>query len=213
MVRGKQTGGSNPAAGRDPLVVGAQVLLALQTIVSRQVDISSAPAVISAGAFNGGVRENIIPDSAVIIGTIRTFDQEMRLDIHARMKRTAEGIAASAGLTADVQVTIGYPITVNDTTLYTRMRPSLVRAAGAPNVIEIPRIMAGEDYTRFATAAKAPAMFISFGVTPRDQDWRQASPNHSTTFNPSEDAIPLGIRTYALLALDFLSANGRRSGR
>jgi amidohydrolase len=213
VVHGTQTGGSNPAAGRDPLVVGAQILLGLQTIVARQVDISAAPAVISAGAFNGGVRENIIPDSAVIIGTIRTFDQAMRLDIHDRMRRTAQGIAASAGLTADVTVEIGYPITINDTALYARMRPTLVRAAGADNVIEIPRIMAGEDFTRFASAAMAPALFISFGVTPRDEDWRRASPNHSTRFNPSEDAIPIGVRTYAQLAVDFLATRPRTPAR
>jgi amidohydrolase len=213
VVHGTQTGGSNPAAGRDPLVVGAQILLGLQTIVARQVDISAAPAVISAGAFNGGVRENIIPDSAVIIGTIRTFDQAMRLDIHDRMRRTAQGIAASAGLTADVTVEIGYPITLNDTALYARMRPTLVRAAGADNVTEIPRIMAGEDFTRFATAARAPALFVSFGVTPRGEDWRRASPNHSTRFNPSEDAIPLGVRTYAQLAVDFLATRPRTPAR
>jgi metal-dependent amidase/aminoacylase/carboxypeptidase family protein len=129
----------------------------------------------------------------------------MRADIHARVKRTAEDIAASAGLTADVSIPIGYPITVNDSTLFTRMLPTLGRAAGTGNVQLIPKIMAGEDFTRFATAAKAPAMFVTFGVTPKDKDWRAAGPNHSTTFNPSEAAIPLGVRTYALLARDFLA--------
>ena len=208
VIHGKQTGGSNPSGGKDPLVVGAQVMLGIQTIVSRQVDLAAAPAVISVGAFNGGVRENIIPDSAVIIGTIRTFDETMRRDIHARLKQTAEGIAASAGLTADVTVVVGYPVTVTDRALLERMRPALQGAAGAGNVHDIPWIMAGEDFSRFATAAKAPAMFVSFGVTPRDRDWTTAGPNHSTTFNPSEDAIPIGVRAYALLAADYL-AGGR----
>ena len=205
VIHGKQSGGSNPWGGKDPLVVGAQILLGIQTIVSRQVDLTTAPAVISAGAFNGGVRENIIPDSAVIIGTIRTFDETMRRDIHARLRQTAEGIASSAGLTANVTVTIGYPVTVSDRALVERMRPALQRAAGAANVQDVPWIMAGEDFSRFATAARAPAMFVSFGVTPRDQDWTKAGPNHSTIFNPSEEAIPVGVRAYALLAAEFLA--------
>ncbi len=205
VIRGRQTGGSNPWGGKDPLVVGAQVLLGIQTIVSRQVELTTAPAVISAGAFNGGVRENIIPDSAVIIGTIRTFDEGMRRDIHARLKQTAEGIASSAGLTAEVNVIVGYPVTVNDRALWERMRPSLQRAAGAANVEEVPWIMAGEDFTRFATAVKAPSLMVQFGVTPRGEDWTKAGPNHSTTFNPTEEALPLGVRTYALLAAEFLA--------
>ena len=205
VVRGKQTGGSNPWGGKDPLVVGAQIVLALQTIVSRQVDLTTAPAVLSLGAFNGGVRENIIPDSAVMIGTLRTFNEEMRTDIHARMKQTAEGIASSAGLTAEVTITIGYPITVSDPALVARMTPALQRAAGPMNATQIPWIMAGEDFGRFATAANAPAMFVSFGTTPLDQDWKKAGPNHSTIFNPSEQSLPIGVRAYALLALDFLS--------
>ena len=205
VVHGKQTGGSNPWGGKDPLVIGAQILLGLQTIVSRQVDLTAAPAVISVGAFNGGVRENIIPDSAVLIGTIRTFDEGMRRDIHARIKQTAEGIASSAGLTTTVSVTVGYPVTVSDPALVARMTPALQGAAGAGNVQQIPWIMAGEDFGRFATAAKAPGMFVSFGTTPRDQDWKKAGPNHSTTFNPSEESLPIGVRAYALLALDFLA--------
>ncbi|MBI3789413.1 MAG: M20/M25/M40 family metallo-hydrolase [Gemmatimonadetes bacterium] len=211
VVHGKQTGGSNPWGGKDPLVVGAQILLALQTIVSRQVDLTTAPAVLSVGAFNGGVRENIIPDSAVMIGTLRTFNEEMRKDIHARMKQTAEGIAASAGLTADVKVIIGYPITVSDPALVSRMTPSLQRAAGPANAQQIPWIMAGEDFSRFATAVNAPAMFVSFGTTPRDQDWHTAGPNHSTTFNPSEESLPIGVRAYALLATDFLVNNPKKA--
>lgn len=205
VVHGKQSGGSNPWGGKDPLVIGAQIMLGLQTIVSRQVDLTTAPAVISVGAFNGGVRENIIPDSAVLIGTIRTFDEAMRRDIHARMKQTADGIASSAGLTATVTVSIGYPVTVSDPALVARMTPALQGAAGASNVLQIPQIMAGEDFGRFATAAKAPGMFVSFGTTPKDQDWKKAGPNHSTTFNPSEDSLPIGVRAYSLLALDFLA--------
>jgi amidohydrolase len=211
VVRGKQTGGSNPWGGKDPLVVGAQIVLALQTIVSRQVDLTTAPAVLSLGAFNGGVRENIIPDSAVMIGTLRTFNEEMRRDIHARMKQTAEGIAASAGLKADVTVTVGYPITVSDPALVARMTPALERAAGPGNAQQIPWIMAGEDFSRFATAVNAPAMFVSFGTTPRDKDWKQAGPNHSTIFNPSEESLPIGVRAYALLATDFLAAGVTRA--
>jgi amidohydrolase len=100
IVRGKQTHGAFPSAGVDPIVVGSQIVMGIQTIVSRQVNLASAPAVITVGAFQGGLRENIIPDTVWMIGTIRTYDEGMRQTIHERMKRTAEGIAQSAGATA-----------------------------------------------------------------------------------------------------------------
>src|SRR6185295_13425409 len=105
------------------------IVLGLQTIVSRQVDLSSANAIVTVGAFNAGNRTNIIPDSAVLIGTVRTFDENVRREIHARIKKTAEGIAQSAGATADAQSELGYPVTVNDPALTNRMLPTLQRAA------------------------------------------------------------------------------------
>jgi amidohydrolase len=207
VVHGKQTHGGIPWGGIDPIVVGAQIVLGLQTIVSRQVDLTTAPAIVTVGAFNGGVRENIIPDSAVMIGTIRALDEPMHQQILARVKRTAESIAQSAGATADVTVTLGYPITINDPALTARMLPTLRRVAGAENVKEIPPAMVSEDFSRYQE--KVPGVFVFLGVTPPGKDWRTVARNHSPLFEADEGALPVGVRTMVGLAVDYLSAGGR----
>jgi amidohydrolase len=197
-----------PWAGVDPIVVGAQIVLGLQAIMSRQVDLSSAPAILTVGAFNSGNRNNIIPDSAVLIGTVRTFDEAVRMEIHARMKKTAEGIAQSAGATADVQIEFGYPVTSNDIALTARMLPTLRRAAGAKNVAEHSATTASEDFSRYAQ--KVPGLFVTLGVTPPTKDWRTAAPNHSPLFEADEAALPVGVRVMSSLALDYLAGAARK---
>ena len=204
VVRGKQTHGAVPYAGVDPIVVGSQIVLALQTIVSRQVNLSAAPAILTVGAFNAGNRENIIPDSAVMIGTIRTFDESVRSEIHSRVKRTAESIAASAGARAEVTIDIGYPVTVNHAALTARMLPTLQRAAGAGNVSAGTPSTASEDFSRFAQ--KVPGLFVFLSVTPPTIDWRTAAANHSPLFQADEAALPVGVRIMSELAIDYLSA-------
>ncbi len=120
IVTGKQTHGSAPWRGVDPIVVGSQIVTALQTIVSRNVDITRLPAIVSVGQFQSGVRNNIIPETARLVGTIRTFDDAVQNDIHARVKKIAEGIAAGAGATVDVKIYRGYPVTANDPALTTQ---------------------------------------------------------------------------------------------
>src|SRR6266550_8635597 len=134
VVHGKQTHGAYPWLGVDPIVVASQIVLGLQTIPSRQVDSSLAPSIVTVGAIHGGVRNNIIPDDVEMIGTIRSLDAKMRDDIHARIRRTAEDIANSAGAKADVTIEGGYPITYNDPKLTEEMAPTLRRIAGASNV-------------------------------------------------------------------------------
>jgi amidohydrolase len=208
IVHGKQTHGAMPWAGVDPIVVGAQIVVGLQAIMSRQVDLSSAPAILTVGAFNSGNRNNIIPDSAVLIGTVRTFDEAVRKEIHARMKKTAEGIAQSAGATADVQIEFGYPVTSNDIGLTARMLPTLQRAAGAKNVAEHSATTASEDFSRYAQ--KVPGLFVTLGVTPPTKDWRTAAPNHSPLFEADEAALPVGVRVMSSLALDYLAGASRK---
>jgi amidohydrolase len=208
IVHGKQTHGAMPWAGVDPIVVGAQIVLGLQAIMSRQVDLSSAPAILTVGAFNSGNRNNIIPDSAVLIGTVRTFDEAVRKEIHARMKKTAEGIAQSAGATADVQIEFGYPVTSNDPALTARMLPTLQRAAGAKNVAEHSATTASEDFSRYAQ--KVPGLFVTLGVTPPTKDWRTAAPNHSPLFEADEAALPIGVRVMSSLALDYLAGGSKK---
>ena len=203
VVHGRQTHGAMPWLGVDPIVVGAQIVMGLQTIISRQVDLSSANAIVTVGAFNAGNRTNIIPDSAVLIGTVRTFDEAVRKEIHARIKKTAEGIAQSAGATADAQIEIGYPVNANDPALTARMVPSLQRSVGAKNVAEAPRTTASEDFSRYSL--KVPGLFIGLGVTSPNKDWRTAAANHSPLFEADEAALPVGVKVMSNLAIDYLT--------
>ena len=129
VVRGRQTHGAIPWGGIDPIVVSSQIVLGLQTIASRQLPVTLTPSIITIGSIHGGVRGNIIPDEVEMVGTIRTFDEEVREDIHRRIRQTAELIAASAGATAEVFISEGYPVTENDPALTERMVPTLQRVA------------------------------------------------------------------------------------
>lgn len=206
IVRGKQAHGATPWAGVDPIVVGAQIVTGIQTLVSRQIDISSIPAIITVGAFQGGVRSNIIPDSAVMLGTIRTFDKAIRDDVFKRLTRTAEMIAASAGATARVVIDSGNLVTRNDSTLTLRMVPTLQRAAGAAGAEIAPLWTASEDFSAFQD--RVPGLFFNLGVTPKGQDWRTAPSNHSPSFFADEAALPTGVRAMASLAVDYLNGAG-----
>jgi amidohydrolase len=203
LVEGKQTHGSKPWAGIDPIVVGSEIVTALQTIVSRQVDLTKEPAVVTVGQFESGVRNNIIPDRARLVGTIRTFDAAMQDEIHARVKRTAEKIAEAHGARAQVRMERGYPVTANDPALTASMRPTLERVAPG-RVSESAKITGAEDFSFYAK--RVPAMFVFLGVTP-EKDCATAASNHSPRFYVDESALPTGARTLAHLAADFLFAN------
>jgi amidohydrolase len=176
--------------------------------MTRQVDLSAANAILTVGAFNAGNRTNIIPDSAVLIGTVRTFDESVRKEIHARIKKTAESIAQSAGATADAQIEFGYPVMANDAALTARMVPTLQRAVGAKNVYEASRTTTSEDFSRYAQ--RVPGMFVGLGVTSPTKDWHTAATNHSPLFEADEAALPIGVRIMSNLALDFLSESSSR---
>jgi len=162
IVHGKQGHGAFPSTTVDPIVTGAEIVTALQTIVSRDLDLSVAPAVVTVGAFHGGLRENIIPDSVWMIGTIRAFDADARKTIHERMKRIATNIASAHGATVDVTIDIGYPSTINDAGMVAKFAPTLKRVAGEAGARETGVTMAGEDFSRFA--AVAPGFFFSLSV-------------------------------------------------
>ena len=204
-VRGKQTHGAVPWGGIDPIVVASQIVLALQTIPSRQIDITNVPAVVTVGMIQGGNRGNIIPDSVVLQGTVRTFDETMRADIKERIKRTVDLIARSAGATATVDFGSGSnPVTYNDPALTERMLPALKRVAGDSNVRLGKLSMPAEDFSLFQQ--KIPGMFFFLGIAPRDKDPATVAPNHSPHFFADEGALPLGVRAMTNLALDYLSA-------
>ena len=202
-VRGTQTHGAMPWRGVDPIVVASQIVLGLQTIASRQLDVTLAPSIVTLGSIHGGVRSNIIPDKVELAGTIRTFDEGQRDQIHRRIRLTAESIAAASGARAEVAITRGYPVTVNDPALTERMLPTLRRVAGAGHVMAVPPTTTSEDFSYFAQ--RAPGLFLFLGVTPADQDASKAAPNHSPRFYADEGALPIGVRTLASLAMDYLA--------
>ena len=199
-VKGRQTHGSQPWNGVDPVVVGSQIVTALQTIVSRSVDITRAPAVVTVGQFQSGVRFNIIPDSARLVGTIRTFDEKVQADIHARIKRIAEGIASGAGATVEVKITKNTPVTSNDAALTARMLPTLERVAPG-KVHESELITGAEDYAFYQR--EVPGLFFFVGITPPAEVGRAAA-NHSPFFFVDESALLTGVRSLTHLTVDYL---------
>jgi amidohydrolase len=211
IIKGKQTHGSQPWSGVDPIVVASQVVLGLQTIASRQVNVAYLPSVLTVGQIAGGNRSNIIPDSVVMVGTLRTFDNGMRADIARRITRTAEDIARSAGATAIVKVDQGGLVTANDTSLTDRMLPTLRRAAGANGVQFINPVMGSEDFPVFTQ--KIPGIFFFLGVTPKDRDPNTVPVNHSPLFFADEGALITGVRAMTGLAVDYLTLpTGKKGG-
>ena len=201
-VHGRQTHGAMPWLGVDPIVTAAQVVLGLQTVVSRQVDLTREPAVVTIGTIKGGVRENIIPDSVEMRGTIRTFDEEMRDDIHERVTTLAEAISRGSRAGCTVCIRKNYPVTVNDPQLTEAMLPTLRRTAGAEHVMLVPKVTGSEDFSFFQQLV--PGLFIFIGVTPAGTDPNTAAPNHSPRFYVDERSLVLGVRALAHLACDFL---------
>lgn len=207
IVKGRQTHGSQPWSGVDPIVVASQIVMGLQTIASRQVNVAYLPSVLTVGQIAGGNRSNIIPDSVVMVGTLRTFDDAMRADIAMRIKRTAEDIARSAGATAIVQVDKGGLVTANDTSLTDRMMPTLRRVA-ANGVQVINPVMGSEDFPVFTQ--QIPGIFFFLGVTPKDKDPATVPVNHSPLFFADEAALITGVRAMTNLATDYLAQGTKK---
>jgi amidohydrolase len=205
-VKGRQTHGSAPWNGIDPIVASADLIGTAQTIVSRRSNIAKLPAVVTFGAINGGIRYNIIPDSVEMVGTIRTFDEGMRQQIFADLKNVSEHVAAAHGATAQANVPdqAGNPATVNDAALTARMLPSLQAVVGADNVYEPPLQMGAEDFSFYAR--QAPAMFFFVGSTAPGTDPAIAPGNHSPRFLLDERSLDVGLRALLQVTLDYLHA-------
>jgi amidohydrolase len=205
-VTGRQTHGSAPWNGIDPIVAAADLIGTAQTVVSRRANIAKQPAVLSFGAIKGGIRYNIIPDDVEMVGTIRTFDEGMRQQIFADLKTVAEHTAAAHGASAQAQVPDqdGNPATVNDPALTAKMLPSLQAVVGADNVYEPPLQMGAEDFSFYAR--EVPAMFFFVGATRAGIDPAAAPSNHSPKFLLDEQALDVGLQ----VSLDYLE--GPRAG-
>jgi amidohydrolase len=202
-VHGRQTHGAMPWAGVDPVVVGAAIVTELQTIVSRRVDITQAPAIVTVGSFNAGVRNNIVPEEAKLSGTIRTFDPAATALVRDELTKIATGVGAAMGAAVDVQISQGNPVTFNDPALTARMVPTLARVYGAEHVRETQPITAAEDFSLYQE--KVPGLFFFVGVRDPAVPAAQAVPNHSPRFDADERALENAVRAMASLAVDFLT--------
>lgn len=200
-INGKQTHGAVPWAGVDPIVTASQVVLGLQTIISRQLDATLTPSIVTVGRIEGGVRNNIIPESVELEGTIRTFDAATRTDIHKRIRRTATSIAEAAGATADVVIDRGYGVTRNDPDLLRQMSSTLETVAG-DGFIEATQTTTAEDFSYFAN--EVPGLFLFLGVA--SDDPTLVHPNHSPRFYADERALPVGVKALTSLTLDYMLA-------
>jgi len=207
LVRGKQTHGSSPWRGIDPIVVSAQILTALQTIPSRQLDITNSPAVVTIGKIQAGVRGNIIPDEAEMLGTIRTFDRGVREELLSRIRRTVTQIAEASGAEAEVEIDSYAPVTYNDPDLTRATLPSLRWAAGDENVHERPLITGAEDFAFFQE--EIPGFYFILGVNREGVGAGEAASNHSPMFFVNEDALMVGVRALSRAAVDYLERQER----
>nr|WP_246387701.1 amidohydrolase [Chiayiivirga flava] len=207
VVNGRQTHGSRPWGGVDPIAVAAELIGGAQQIVSREMNISKQPVVVTFGAIKGGIRYNIIPDSVELVGTIRTFDEDMRKDVFSRLTRIADHTAAAHGATVQNRIPAdeGNPVTRNDPALTAKMRPSLERIVGADNVLDPGLTMGAEDFSYYAL--EVPSMFFFVGATPRGTDPVTAPSNHSPEFFLDEEALKIGTRALHAVAVDYLAAS------
>lgn len=202
-VIGRQTHGAAPWNGVDPIVVSAQIINALQTIVSRKLEITNAAAVVTIGKINGGVRNNIIPESVEMAGTIRTLDNKMQEQVHESIRSIAENTAKGMGAKAEVEIIKGYPVTYNDPKLTAWALPTLERVAGKDHVKLIPAVTGAEDFSFFAQ--KVPGFFFFVGGMPLNADPSKTSAHHTPDFYIDESGMLTGLKAMLNVAVDYLN--------
>jgi amidohydrolase len=206
VVRGRGTHGAYPWGGKDPIVVAAQIVVSLQSIVSREMDlVEEGPVVVTVGAIHGGNRENIIPEEARLIGTIRSLSEKSRVAARESLKRRAEKTAEASGLSAEVSVALGYPVLANNPALVDRIVPALERAAGPGKAFEVPPILAAEDFGAYGVGIPTMYWFLSGSPFPD----RTGAPNHSPFFAIDERALAVGTRALVAATLEAF-ATARR---
>lgn len=207
-VKGKQSHGSQPWSGIDPVVVATQIINGLQTIVSRQSELTKAPVVITVGKINAGVRSNIIPEELVMEGTIRTLDEKMHKDVHQRIKHTAESIAAASNATVEVVIDNKTLVTYNTPELVQQMLPSLQTAAGKDKVIETDWTTGAEDFSFFGE--KAPAFFFFLGGMPASLEPSKAAPHHTPDFFIDDSMLGVGVKAFCNIVFDYAKLKSKK---
>ncbi|HEY0175118.1 MAG TPA: amidohydrolase [Pedobacter sp.] len=205
IVTGRQAHGAYPWSSIDPVVISAQIINNLQTIVSRNLDLTENPGVVTIGSIHGGVRSNIIPEKVEMLGTIRNFSKEDEAMFIDRVKTIAVKTAEAGGATAEVKIPYSnhYPVTFNDVTLTAKMLPSLKATAGTEHVLLRPPVTGAEDFSFFQE--KVPGLFIFLGGMPKGQDPKKAPSHHTPDFFIDESGFVLGVNALANLTLDYMS--------
>ncbi len=210
-VKGRQAHGSSPWDGVDPIVTASQIINGLQTIVSRQSRLTTAPVVITVGKINAGVRENIIPEELEMAGTIRTLDSDMQKEVHEKIRKTVNAIAESAGATATVEIETKTLVTYNTPDLVRRMLPSLQKAAGTENVFEREWVTGAEDFSYFGT--KAPSFFFFLGGMPAGRDPKKVAGHHTPDFYLDDSKLDVGVKAFCYLVFDYPNTESAVAGQ
>jgi len=206
-VKGKPSHGSQPWLSIDPIVVSAEIINSLQTIVSRNVDLTQNPAVVTVGAIEGGNRSNIISEEVIMLGTVRTFTMEDETIVFNRIRQIAEKTAEAAGATATVELPYSshYPVTFNNVALTTAMLPSLQKTAGTDNVILMPAKTGAEDFSFYAQ--KVPGLFFFLGGLPKGKDPKTSGPHHTPEFMIEDSSFKTGVIAFCNLVFDYPELN------
>jgi amidohydrolase len=202
-IHGKQTHGSAPWSGVDPIVTAAQIINNVQTIVSRNMQLTNEAAVVSFGAIHGGVRNNIIPEEVKMVGTIRALNVDMKEKIFERLKTIVEHTAASNGATVDFVINEGVPITYNDVELTNKMVPTLIDVMGEEHVRLVPAITGAEDFSYYQM--EVPGFFFFLGGTPLDTPEKEAAPHHTPDFYVDDAGMVYGVKAMSRLVVDYMN--------
>jgi len=207
-VKGQGAHGATPWDSVDPIVVSSQIIQGLQTIVSRQTELTKAGVVITIGSVHGGIRRNIIPETVLLEGTIRTFDDDMQKKVHEKIKLTAEKIAESAGAKAEVDILVMYPSTVNDPALTDKMIPSLIRTAGKEKVVITQPVTMAEDFSFYQR--EVPGFFFFLGAYPADMNLKVQPTHHTADFMIDEKSMVTGVKALVNLTIDYMDMNSKK---
>ncbi|AKD03370.1 amidohydrolase [Pontibacter korlensis] len=207
-VKGKQVHGGYPWSGIDPIVVSAQIITGLQTIISRQTELTKDAAIITVGMIHGGVRNNIVPEEVQMEGTIRALDTEMQKKVHEKIRLTATKIAESAGATAEVEIVEMAPVTFNQPELMDKMLPTLQATAGRDKVVLMNAVTGAEDFSYFQQ--QIPGLYLFVGGMPKGQDPATAPAHHTPEFFVDESGMKLGVKALTNLTLDYMNGKGKK---
>ena len=206
-IKGKQTHGAYPWLGIDPITTAAQIVMGIQTIVSRNVNITESAAVISVGQINAGVRSNVIPEELTMTGTIRSLDPKVQDMMHSRLKQVVNSIAESAGASADINITNQTLITYNDPLLTEKMVPTLEATAGKDNVYITPAVTGAEDFSYYQE--KIPGLYFFLGGAPRGKPISETAPHHTPDFYIDESGFVLGMKVLSNLTVDYMEMQSK----